>query len=60
MSKPEINAFLTQPAMKGRVSASTQNEALSALLFLYRHVLNRGSEGVKIPVDDLQRGPYAH
>jgi site-specific recombinase XerD len=53
MSELEINAFLTQPAVKEGVSASTQNQALSALLFLYRHVLNRGGEGVKIPVDHL-------
>ncbi|KPK42030.1 MAG: integrase [Phycisphaerae bacterium SG8_4] len=41
MAEPEINAFLTHLAVKERVSASTQNQALSAILFLYRHVLNR-------------------
>jgi len=41
MAEPEINAFLTHLAVKKRVSASTQNQALSALLFLYRYVLNR-------------------
>ena len=41
MAEPEINAFLTHLAVKERVSSSTQNQALSALLFLYRHVLNR-------------------
>ena len=41
MAEPEINAFLTHLAVKGKVSASTQNQALSALLFLYRHVLDR-------------------
>lgn len=41
MGEAEINAFLTHLAVKGRVSASTQNQALSALIFLYRHVLNR-------------------
>jgi integron integrase len=40
MREPEINAFLTDLATKEHVSASTQNQALSALLFLYRHVLN--------------------
>ena len=39
MAEPEINTFLTHLAVKERVSASTQNQALSALLFLYRHVL---------------------
>jgi integron integrase len=37
VAEPEINAFLTHLAVKEKVSASTQ--ALSALLFLYRHVL---------------------
>ena len=41
MAEPEINAFLTHLATKEKVSASTQNQALSALLFLYRHVLGR-------------------
>src|SRR5680860_861899 len=41
MAEPEINAFLTYLAVKEKVSASTQNQALSALLFLYRHVLGR-------------------
>ena len=39
MAEPEINAFLTHLAVKEKVSASTQNQALSALLFLYRYVL---------------------
>ena len=41
MGEIEINAFLTHLAVKEKVSASTQNQALSALLFLYRHVLGR-------------------
>jgi site-specific recombinase XerD len=41
MAEPEINAFLTHLAVECHVSASTQNQALSALLFLYRHVLDR-------------------
>jgi integron integrase len=41
MGEPEINAYLTHLAVKEKVSASTQNQALSALLFLYRHVLDR-------------------
>src|SRR5262249_24883013 len=36
---PEVTAFLTSLAVDGRVAASTQNQALSALLFLYRDVL---------------------
>jgi integron integrase len=41
MSEPDINSFLTHLAVKEKVSASTQNQALSAILFLYRHVFNR-------------------
>ena len=41
MAEPEINDFLTHLAVKEKVSASTQNQALSALLFLYRHVIGR-------------------
>jgi integron integrase len=37
----EVVAFLSDLAMRGEVSASTQNQALSALLFLYRVVLGR-------------------
>jgi integron integrase len=39
MGPPEITAFLTSLAVERRVSASTQNQALAALLFLYRDVL---------------------
>jgi len=41
MAEPEINTFLTYLAVKEKVAASTQNQALSAILFLYRHVLGR-------------------
>ena len=34
MGSAEVNAFLTHLAVEGQVSASTQNQALSALLFL--------------------------
>ena len=40
MGAAEIEAFLTHLAVVGKVSASTQNQAKSALLFLYRAVLN--------------------
>ncbi len=39
MGRPEIEAFLTHLAIQEHVSASTQNQALSAILFLYRTVL---------------------
>jgi integrase len=46
-----VNAFLTHLAVQGEVAASTQAQALSALLFLYRHVL-----GDPLPwLDDVVR-----
>ena len=39
MGTVEIEMFLTDLAVNGHVSASTQNQAFSALLFLYHHVL---------------------
>jgi integron integrase len=51
MGAPEVEAFLTDLAVNGRVSASTQTQALSALLFLYREVL-----GIDLPwMDGLVR-----
>jgi len=41
MGEAEINAFLTDLAVRLHVSASTQNQATSALLFLYRHLLGK-------------------
>ena len=41
MGVADVNAFLTHLAVAGRVSASTQNQALSALLFLYGTVLEQ-------------------
>jgi len=41
MGEQEINAFLTHLAVAEKVSASTQNQALSALLFLYRNVIGK-------------------
>lgn len=51
LSGPEVTRFLSALAVEGRVAASTQNQALSALLFLYRDVL-----GVELPwLDDIVR-----
>jgi integron integrase len=41
MGGPQVSAFLTHLAVQGHVAASTQNQALSALLFLYREVLEK-------------------
>lgn len=52
----EVEAFLTHLATKGQVAASTQNQARSAVLFLYKEVLHselpwlEGVESAKRPV----------
>jgi integron integrase len=44
MGSTEVNSFLTHLAVERRVSPSTQNQALAALLFLYRNLLERDLE----------------
>ena len=44
MGSDEVNAFLSHLAVDLNVSPSTQNQALSALLFLYRELLERDLE----------------
>ena len=46
LGAPDVTLFLTHLASAGRVSASTQTQALSALLFLYRHVIGYELEGL--------------
>jgi integron integrase len=51
MGAAEVEAFLSHLTMEAKVSASTQNQAMQALLFLYRHVL-----GVELPwLDNVTR-----
>ena len=45
MGVPDIEAFLSHLAVEGKVAASTQNQALSAILFLYQQVLNQELDG---------------
>src|SRR6202158_3331616 len=40
LGQREVEGFLTHLAVKGRVSASTQNQAKSAILFLFREVID--------------------
>lgn len=47
MGSEEISSYLTHLAMERKVSASTQNQALNALVFLYKKVL-------KISIGDLE------
>lgn len=44
MGSLEVEQFLSHLAVKMNVAASTQNQALSAILFLYKGVL-----GIKLP-----------
>ncbi|MBI2769946.1 MAG: integron integrase [Burkholderiales bacterium] len=54
MGAPEVEAFLTMLATQRKVSSSTHNQALSALLFLYREVL-----GIQLPwLDNIRRPAY--
>jgi integrase len=46
MGATEIRAFLTHLTQDRNISASTQNQALSAILFLYRHVLHKEIEPI--------------
>jgi integron integrase len=55
MGEEEIAAFLSHLAIQGRVAASTQNQAFSALLFLYQQVLDRKLEF--IGVERVRRPP---
>jgi integron integrase len=57
MGGPEIEAFLTHLAVEGHVSASTQNQALSALLFLYRAVLH---QDIDHSIDAVRAKPSQH
>jgi site-specific recombinase XerD len=50
MGSAEVNAFLSHLAVEEQVSASTQNQALAALLFLYRDLL-----GQELELDDIVR-----
>jgi integron integrase len=57
MAGPEVAAFLTHLAVEGHVAASTQNQALSALLFLYREVLRKELD---YPIDTVRAKESQH
>jgi site-specific recombinase XerD len=42
MGAPEVHAFRSHLAVEQKVAASTQRQALSAIVFLYREILDRG------------------
>jgi integron integrase len=54
LTSADVERYLSHLAVRGGVSASTQNQAFSAVLFLFRHVLGR-----ELDVDAL-RAPESH
>lgn len=46
LGRADVEAFLTHLTVEGQISVSTQNQAFSALVFLFRHVLHQELEGV--------------
>lgn len=55
MGVPEVTEFLTHLAVEGHVSASTQNQALNAIVFLYKHVLEAPSARALMPCGPSDR-----
>jgi len=45
LSDKDLQDFLSHQAVDRRVSASTQNQALNAVIFFFRHVLDKNIEG---------------
>jgi site-specific recombinase XerD len=58
MGVPEIEAFLSHLATVGHVAASTQNQSLSAILFLYTHVLKQDLGEQRIDAIRARRSQY--
>jgi hypothetical protein len=50
MGKTQIDTFLSHLATHDKVSASTQRQALNAIIFLYRHVIDQPIEDQLEPV----------
>lgn len=55
LGAPELTSFLSDLAIRGKVAAATQNQALNAILFMYREVLK-----IELPwLDGVQRAKRA-
>jgi integron integrase len=57
MGSAEIEAFLTHLAVEEKVAASTQNQALNAILFLYKEVLKQDLD-LKVDAVRAKRSKY--
>jgi integron integrase len=55
--EPKIEAFLTHLAMEGNVATATQNQAMNALVFLYKRVLRQAMEA---PINAVRADKKAH
>ena len=68
MGEKEISQYISYLAVKRNVAASTQNQALNAVVFLYKQILNRElgdssgiskrGMGVKSPLDMVEQGEF--
>lgn len=58
MGRAEVEAFLTELTTRGQASAGTQNQALTALLFLYREVCALSCPGWRNCGAPSGRGPF--
>lgn len=57
MGEAEIEAFLTHLAVNRRVAASTQNQALCSIIFLYRYILKRP---LSQTIESVRARPSSH
>jgi site-specific recombinase XerD len=55
--EPKIEAFLTHLAVEGNVATATQNQAMNALVFLYKRVLRQAMEA---PINAVRADKKAH
>ncbi len=58
MGEREISEYVSYLAVKKNVAESTQNQALNAIIFLYKQVLNTGGMGVKSPLGMVGRSDF--
>jgi integron integrase len=56
-AEPKIESFLTHLAVEGNVATATQNQAMNALVFLYKRVLRQAMEA---PINAVRADKKAH
>jgi hypothetical protein len=55
MGRHQVEAFLSNQISQGKVAASTQRQALNALVFLYREVLDTPIKGEIAPIQSKKK-----